>query len=294
MTYCIFKEQICKAVEGLLREQQPDIRVKTESFARNNGVIGDVLILTKENLRETPAVYLEDLYRDYKKGKSLEELAADICRIYQDCQGRSGFDPEKFLDYTHVQERIIYRLVNREKNRELLEQVPYLPFLDLAILFCYLTEENAQGSGTILIRWEHLQQWSVDVDRLWDDAYRNTPKLCKVELFEIEHYMRQAGLLVGPETAEPSFYILTNRQQCYGAAAILYPQVLKHFGERIQKAFYVLPSSVHEVILVPEKEGMDSESFHEIVKEANQVAVREEEFLADHAYFYEPEIGLHI
>ena len=85
MTYCIFKEQICKAVEGLLREQQPDISVETESFVRNNGVIKDTMVFRKANLKEAPAVCLEDVYREYQKGKCLEELAVSGL-----CAGRTA------------------------------------------------------------------------------------------------------------------------------------------------------------------------------------------------------------
>ena len=292
MTYCIFKEQICKAVEGLLREQQPDISVETESFVRNNGVIKDTMVFRKANLKEAPAVCLEDVYREYQKGKCLEELADRICRIYRDCQGGSGFEPEKFLDYAQAGQRIIFRLINREKNRELLEEVPYLPFLDLAVVFCYLTEEKFHGSGTILIRREHLRWWKVDADRLWEDAFRNTPGLCGAELLIMDDVMRNLVCFRGLEGKTASMYILTNRQQCYGAAVILYSDVLKNFGERFGKDFYVLPSSVHEVLLIPEEDWMDLESFHQMVREVNQAAVTEEEILADHAYFYKRDVGL--
>ncbi|MDE7404300.1 MAG: hypothetical protein K2M81_04265, partial [Lachnospiraceae bacterium] len=81
-------------------------------------------------------------------------------------------------------------------------------------------------------------------------------------------------------------YVLTNKQKLYGAACMLYPGVLKTFAEKIQRDFYILPSSIHEVILVPADADTDKEALHEIVTEINRTQVAEEEVLADSVYFY--------
>ena len=81
-------------------------------------------------------------------------------------------------------------------------------------------------------------------------------------------------------------YVLTNQQKLYGAACMLYPGVLKAFSEENGQDFYVLPSSVHEVILIPAEPGTNEALLREIVTEINRTQVAKDEVLADSIYYY--------
>ena len=93
------------------------------------------------------------------------------------------------------------------------------------------------------------------------------------------------------ETKGYSMYILTNCIRNFGAAAVLYRDVLKNIGEYLKEDFYVLPSSIHEMIIVPDSSAPSWRETAMIVKEINETQVREEEVLSDIPYHYKRKEG---
>ena len=85
-------------------------------------------------------------------------------------------------------------------------------------------------------------------------------------------------------------YVLSNQEKLYGAACMLYPEVLSAFGEICGRDFYVLPSSIHEVLLVFAEEGKEKE-LKEIVTDMNRNHVAPEEVLSDSIYHYNTKKG---
>ena len=78
--------------------------------------------------------------------------------------------------------------------------------------------------------------------------------------------------------------IVTNRSGIYGAASVL--AIAEQAEEQIG-AFYMLPSSVHEVLLLPESMGISYEEAALMVQEVNSSEVGPEDFLSDTVYRYE-------
>ena len=86
-------------------------------------------------------------------------------------------------------------------------------------------------------------------------------------------------------------YILSNHMRSYGAAALIYPEQLRKIAEEVGENYYVLPSSVHETIIVAESESPDKEELCSLIKEINETQVEAEEVLSDHAYYYDCSTG---
>ena len=99
------------------------------------------------------------------------------------------------------------------------------------------------------------------------------------------------NLLLGNTSERDGMYILSNTLRSYGAACIAYPHILEMIGEILQRDYYVLPSSVHEVVIVPYSSGLDIRELDEMVREINVTQVAEEEVLSSHAYLYRRSTG---
>ena len=99
--------------------------------------------------------------------------------------------------------------------------------------------------------------------------------------------MKENLLEIGEDEKQDVMYVLTNSLRNYGAACLFYPHVLEMVGEMLKEDYYVLPSSVHEVIIVPESKALDADEMSEMVVEINETQVEPEEVLSDHAYFYQ-------
>lgn len=186
-------------------------------------------------------------------------------------------------------------MVNREKNKELLADIPHEEFLDLAICFYYNYESPEIGDGVILIHNSHLDMWNVSCQELRRLADFNTPKLMPAELCSMNEAIATLGEGdledTSLEDTSKFLYVLSNKKHCMGAAAILYPGILREIARRLGGNFYILPSSIHETILMKDNGRCSSEKLHEIIADINRSQLREEEVLSDYAYFYDAVTG---
>jgi len=174
-----------------------------------------------------------------------------------------------------------------------------------------LVREDEEGIGTIRITNEHRKQWKVQLKELHELAADNTKRLFPVSIRSMEEVIRsmlmdemsgkeeelsvEMNLFVENSTnAEHRMYILTNEKGINGASCLLYPNVLSEFAERFQSDFYLFPSSIHEVILVPAQDQKSSREYAEMVHEINATQVAKEEVLSDRVYFYSREKGLEV
>ena len=250
MNYNVFGNEVKQEVEKLLGTE---VRVELRQITKNNGIILDGICILEKGCNVSPTIYLEEFYREYKNGMSLREIASRICEVYEKrCRG-IPFSLEYFLDFEKMKERIFCKLINWELNKELLNEVPNIPCLDLAVVFVCAVENEEFGNGSILVREEHRKLWRVSKELLYEYARENTFRLRPFELKSMEELIED---MVEPEEKkllkEIPMYVLSNQKRVFGAAGLLYDRVLSDAGVRLEDDFYVLPSSVHEVILVPD------------------------------------------
>ena len=286
-------QEFVSSVTGFLRESLPGgTKLDLIPMEKNNGIIMDGLSIRKQGHRVAPTIYLEAYYREYLDGCSLRGIYEEILECCEDCELEESFDVSFFSDYEKVRQGVVYKLVNYEKNRELLQKVPHLPFLDLAIVFyCYL-RETPVGNATVLIHNSHLKLWDCTMGELYRDARANAGRLLPARLEELSVMIKElSGGQETPGQADVPMYVLTNTVRSLGAVSILYEGVLKSCGERLGEAYYVLPSSIHEVILIPASAVEDTKELQSIVRDINETQVRETEVLSDNIYYYSPISG---
>ncbi len=293
-----------KAVVERLEEKwggkkQAEVRPVT----KNNGVVQTGLSLKGGKGGIRPTVSLEPYYEQYRNGMaSLDEVAEDICGLLGGNEGEEGFGGD-LPRYPELKEKVVFRLINRGMNRELLEEVPHVPFLDMEIVFMVTFGQNEKGQMSAIINNESMQEWRESPQSLFSQAKRNTPLLSPASLETMEAVMKKimqsntreedygedlvSGFPEeGQEEAPASMYVLTNQRGIYGAAAMLYPELLKDFAERQKTDLVILPSSVHEVLLVPVRGSLDFAWFRCMVRSINRSEVPPEDWLSDQVYVY--------
>ena len=294
ITYEKFQEIVTDKVQKKLDEK---VRVKVTSVVKNNGVVLKGLCFTKEEEGISPTIYLESFYEEYKNGKDFSDIVDHILDIFHLGSKNRVFDVNTFLDFEKAGKHIAYKLVNYEKNKELLKRIPHKKYLDMAIVYYYLLNNEEIENATILIYNNHLECWGITEEELDRVARENTPKLLKEDLrslteilFEMLSKRGFAGAEDLPvEPDENCMYVLSNSTRIFGAAAILYTDVLKEFADELKQDLYILPSSVHEVILVPKTVGIEPETLREMVKEVNATQLEETEILSDSVYCFSRE-----
>lgn len=270
MNYTEFMNAMLCEIRG-----QVDAQVRTELYTvtKNNGTRRTGILFKQEDSNLAPTIYLEEFYQKYLKGQQVPDLADSICSIYQEIRVKKTCDCQNLFDFNHVKEHIVYKLIRRDANEELLKQIPYEPFLDLAVVYYIQIDNTRFGSAAIQIRNEHLRYWRVEKEEIRRLAEKNTPRIYPVQNRQIVRFM----------------YVATNEQCSLGAAVMRYPDFREKVRGMIRGDFYILPSSIHEVILVPESFGLEPERMQEMVKEINQTGVAPEEVLSDSVYYFDGE-----
>ena len=285
-----FQEIITEKVQKKLDEK---IDVKVVEVIKNNGVVLKGMTFMGEGKNISPTIYLEQFYEAYLNGVEWGDIVDRIVDSFRVGTKRDVFDLQSFLDFNQASKRIVFKLVNYEKNRKLLENIPHKKFLDMAVVYYYLLSNEELENATILIYNNHLEAWNIDVEELDRIAMENTPVLLKEDLRSITEVLGEMLMKRDPEFRDIQIdedgdvmYVLSNRSKIFGAAAILYSDVLKNFAEKKGLDLYILPSSVHEVILVPKTSDMEWEKLQEMVIEVNSSQVEEIEILSDSVYCY--------
>lgn len=247
-----------------------EVDVQTYQTTKNNGTTRVGLVIRKADINLSPTIYLEEFYQQYLNGISISELVASIDRLYQQVKLKNSYPYEDVLDFQKIKDKIVYKLVQKSTNTHFLEEVPFETFFDLAVLPYILFEETEFGAATLQIRKEHLLKWNVSEEEVFHAARKNTPRVLPLEMGKLTKYM----------------YVITNTRRNLGASALLYPETLEQAYHMIGENYYILPSSIHEFLLIPQSFGMDSAHLRAIVKEINETEVHAEEVLSDHIYFY--------
>jgi hypothetical protein len=311
----LLKESVCdyttfiKDLTDMVKEMMgEEYTARIYKVMKNNSLELDSLVLLKEGRSFAPNIYLLPYYEAYTEGTGMVELAKRICDICLNCTAPVREDKFTYT-FDDVKTNIIYRLVSYDKNRKLLNTIPHLRYLDLAVTFHCLVHDDEDGIGTIRITNEHLELWNTTPKELHRLAVTNTKKMFPPSIRSMEeviksmltqdYYKDNDSTL--PEEAfqdlldqsgncnNRKMYILSNPKGINGATCLLYENILLQFSNQMKSDLYILPSSIHEVILIPYDKSITKEALEAMVKDVNRTQVAGDEVLSDRVYFYSRE-----
>ena len=278
----------CMSLEGFSRCVKMDIQkrlgdsfiVSIGDFVKNNTVKLKGMVIKEQGNCLCPTIYLDDFYHQYRQGRCLTGIENEILETYEKSRVDEKVDTSFFTDWQKVKGKIVYKLINYEKNRELLKDVPHCRLLDLAIVFRCILKKNEKGIAGFLIHYSHLECWGKRQEELYQTALHNTPELMGYKYEKLDNFLGMDGY------ESTAAYILTNRCMLDGAGCILYKDVLKDIAENWKSDLCIIPCSVNEVILMPLEKIPDEEKMCEQIRIVNATTLRPEEILSDHMYKY--------
>lgn len=291
--------QFIEKIKAGVQELFPEADILAAPTEKNNGLTLTGIVIKEPGSRVTPTIYLNGHYQSYREGAALSGIVAEVAGLYR--ENRLEEEPEipDITDFEAVKGLICFRVVNRERNRERLKGMPHRDFLDLAVIY-YIPVTVAGAGGSITVTDSMAGLWQAGEGDLYRHALENTKRLYPVSLQPMGDVIRDIMGDDAPEGVFPGkdsvpglpMYVL----RCYSgdtgsAAAMLYGDTLREFG-RQHGDFYILPSSIHEVILAPAGRGAaDAGYFCSAVREVNQAQVAPDEVLSDNAYYYHAGTG---
>ena len=287
-----FVEEVRSRVEA-----QTGKDVRLQQVKKNNGLVLQGITIMQSDCNIAPTIYMEHYFKDYGNGRSIDSIVSAVLEVAQNERMDKSLDMGWFRDFEKVRDKVAYKLINYEANRELLKSLPHEKFLDLAKVY-YVSVNINGGTGTILIHNSHLELWEITQEQLLAIAEENITRLlparidtmCEV-MKNIEGYDMLPQELVEEVVSGCHMYVATNLAKTFGAAVMCYPYTIKRLAERLESDLFILPSSIHEVIIVLAKGEEGVNALRAMVYEVNRTQLAAEEFLSDSVYYYSREEG---
>ena len=285
MNFKEFTDSIAGVLQRRLGENHT---VTVTEVLKNNDIRLTGIVIMEESDNVYPTIYLEEPYRQYQDGASIQRIVEEILTLYEKHAHNINLNMDFFRDFSRIEDRIFHKLVNYDKNREQLLDVPHFRWHNLAVIFYYMMEDATVGRASILIHNNHLDLWGQAAEEVYRTAQQNMRRHMPELLLPMSELLEEL-MGVQVEERELSFYVLTNKDKMFGASAMLYTEQMKRLAYRLQSDLLILPSSVHEVLLLPDDHDREYDFYRQMVQEVNATQVDPEEILSDSLYRYDRE-----
>lgn len=298
---------ISNIIKELQERFEGSAEIERQTVRKNNEVELEGLLIRKQDEKLAPVIYMHAFYDKYTKGFELGAIVNEILGTFFSSgkEVKEMFSQEQMVSWDTIKSRIQMRMVNAEQNQKLLRDVPYEPFLDLAITYyIHLGYADEEFSASVQVTNKLLETWGITKEELRKQAENNfsASSFRIVPMIEMiieaakdsfpdgeEHDFDMKMLQESTDTMqeESDMYVFTEKDKQYGAIGFLNKERLKEFAEKIGKSFYILPSSIHKLLLLPERSGLNAVELKQMVCEVNRTQVSEEEVLSDSVYYYD-------
>lgn len=261
-----------------MRKRFPNAEVTIRTVQKIEGDLRGITIREK-NTNVAPTMYLDN----YKYSDTIKEICDKLEKIYKNAKFTSNVNLDWFSNFGIVKNKLRIKLVNFNKNKEYLADKPFVKILDLAAMF-YIEVKNEQiENGSVTVTNNHMEYWKTSVDVIYANACMNEHAVIK-DIVDIMYEMSGVKM---PEVLRGKQLVVSNEERLFGAGTFI--AELDRL-KRLYEKFYVIPSSIHEVIVVPvNKCPFTKAQLNEQVREVNETEVDENEVLSDHAYYFNGE-----
>ena len=295
-----FQEYIKSNVKDYLPESYKDADIQFTDVVKNNDVHLTGVLIKKENETLTPNIYINELYEKYSSGMNLDEIVGDIAdlRIEHDPPEEAQSIGSIFTNYEMVKQRLEIHLCDMELNRDKLKNQVYTEQGDFAATYHIKIGGDGMLRGSATVTPNLLKSWGITEEQLREDSLRaehskgavftDIEELVAEKTFGLKSTNlldKQNDIIDNGDGF--SLYCLTCEDYRYGASMILREDVMDKVSKLMGGDFYILPSSIHETLIVPTTTQMTLEDMSIMVQDVNKEAVEPEDKLSDKVQFYD-------
>ena len=287
-----------------IKEYLPEAYQDAEFVVRQHEKLNNqYAALTIANSKYASIINLEDYFYDYEHGRSFHSIMGAISESITMEQPELDF--AALTDFEKAKELLFIRVSSADKNADYLKNVPHTIVEDMAITYHLKMNVDENGVASAVVTHDNLRMYGVSVEELHQVAVENSEKLFPAYTFDLNERMRQnfiddmkrdgmpdemieEFLKEFPEPGEHAMTVVTNDVGVNGAAVVFYPGMLEKMAEINGGDVFILPSSVHEMIIVPDKGNFTPEYLTNTVADINATQVEPWDRLTNEAYHYDP------
>lgn len=288
LNYEEFKDAVASQIKDYLPAEYANSDVTIHSVLKNNSTRLDGLTIKKPESNICPNIYLNPYYADYKGGRKIEDILSDIARIRQMSEAPIDLDVSAITDFCRIKDKISAKLVNTERNKEYLKDKPHTDIADLSAVYYIDLGSDSYGKMTTVITDTLLSHYGITIEELHEIAIQNMGTKARFcSMFEVWSELMGASAPNEIQKVDNMMLVLTNDSKINGAAMLLCPATMNKIAEQVGSSYYILPSSVHETLVVPFSDGLNVEDLKNMVHEVNSTQLSADEILSDSVYIYD-------
>lgn len=295
-----FVEEVKDTILSYLPMEYEGSRVEVSTKTKvNRDATGISVIPAGVENAITPLVNLDGFYERYKQGTDMDTLLTQMSECFTE-----AFKSLNDLPYANNpmeqmdKDKIYMQLINRKSNEDLLNTVPHRDFHDMSIIYRVLMDKSEEGIQSVVITDDLAEMMDLTEDELFERASEQTKELFPVKIDTMGNVMR--GFLGDFDVTDElmddmgfddslGMYIVSNDMSVSGATYMVYDDVLYDVASRLNENLYILPSSIHEFLAVPESIG-DPETLSEMVRDINASTVKEVDRLSNQVFMYDKDL----
>lgn len=244
--------------------------IQLQEVTHNNNTTHTGLLISRSEVNVAPTIYMEQYYKQYQDTGDLDAVIKEIADVYKgSLESTNDMPVEIFNQKEQYFSNCYLKVVNYEKNKEMLKDVPYKKFMDLAVTIRMLVRVDETGMASAIVTHDHTARLGINEKDLYAAALKNL----------------DSNGLVQEELPDTGIYVLSNLPRIAGATSILYAQdQIAELAKGLECGFYVVPSSTNEVLLCPDNTDMDPGMLQRTAMEVNEFVVSDTEFLSNSIY----------
>ncbi len=295
MNYEEFKNVFVDSVRVKLKDDGIEAKISVNTVNKLNESY-EAMTVTPADSNLGVNIPIDRFYNAYDAGMSIEEAtdrAVDL--INQGIVEQPDIDIDSLSDYSVMKEKLAIEVVSAETNKEMLDKIPHKMMEDMAIVYRFVLSSDDDGRSSILVTNQMIENFGITGEELHADAMENAPKLKPVEIKGMSEVLaelmgvEQAEMMgVGPVAPEDEqMYVATVPDKVHGAGVLAYENFMDQAAERAGGDFFILPSSLHEVLIVPDNGMANLSDLENMVREVNATQVSPQDKLTDSVYHYD-------
>ena len=293
----IFTELVKEELEKIT-----ECHLEIKCTVKNNGVVLTGIEFKDSDINIAPIFYMEGYYKAFQNGSSMSDLIHRLYEEYKNYRVTESINLHYLIDFENVKDKITYILVNHDMNKGILDEYPHTDFLDLAKLYVINISDLKEGTATIKINHELLCLWDKSIEEIDMLATENTERLFPVQSDRLDMIVKammlhglgednisedmQSWLLSADDSM---LYVVTNHLMVNGAGVMCYRNVIKNLADRLNSDLYILPCSLHQILVTTTK-GISKYELQDMVFTVNRSKdLSRELILSDNVYLYSRE-----
>ena len=290
MYYEQFKERIEEDLHQALADHGIDANLSQHHVEKLNASY-DAISVTPEGSHIGVNANLSAMFEAIENGQDYNEVVSRASEsIIAGIENTPEINVEDLTIYDEMKSKLAMEVVSADRNAEMLENVPHEQMEDMAVVYRLILGQDSEGRSSVLVTNDLMEQFGVTHEQLHDDAMISAPEIRPSEIRGMSVVMTEMmgpGMIPEIDPADEQMFVAGVSDNIHGAGVIAYPNFFEDAAEKLGGDFYVLPSSIHEVLLVRDNGEMTAKDLEAIVREVNATQVAPEEQLTDHVYHYD-------